>query len=162
MSCYGNGASTVSVNLPNGTVDINGNSTLTCCDCLCEGICPAAVLANQFSVPNGGSINFSSVFSNCHPELLANCSSNMSWVLQGRNGGAGYPYAYGTIDNNGCLVFGGNDGAGAVYDPITYTLTSYYNYSDAVSIVVYSPGGGGGGGGGGSACSPSSPPAPPS
>jgi hypothetical protein len=33
MACYGAGSASAAISLPNGTVDINGNSTLDCCYC---------------------------------------------------------------------------------------------------------------------------------
>jgi hypothetical protein len=33
MACYGEGSASTTISLPNGTVDINGNSTLDCCYC---------------------------------------------------------------------------------------------------------------------------------
>jgi hypothetical protein len=33
MACYGAGSASATISLPNGTVDINGNSSLNCCDC---------------------------------------------------------------------------------------------------------------------------------
>jgi len=33
MACYGSGSASATISLPNGTVDINGNSSLNCCYC---------------------------------------------------------------------------------------------------------------------------------
>lgn len=33
MACYGAGSASATISLPNGTVDINGNSSLDCCSC---------------------------------------------------------------------------------------------------------------------------------
>jgi len=152
MACYGNQASSYVVNLPPGTVNSNGNNTLDCCECPCEGACAPVVLSNQWAIPNGGTISFASAFSASYSNLFANCP-NMAWVMNGWNGGGGYGnYAYGTF-SNGNMVFEGGNSPSATFDPGTNSLTSNYGYSDAVSIVAYDPSD--------PVCSPSTPPPPP-
>lgn len=154
MSCYGNQASLYVVNLPPGTVDSNGNNTLDCCECPCGATCAPVVLANLWSNPNGGSVSFASAFSTCDPQLGSNCP-NMAWVMNGWYGGNGYGnYVNGTFDANGCLVIRGINNNNTSFNAGSSTLTSYYLYSDAVSIVAYDASN--------TACSPSTPPAPPS
>jgi hypothetical protein len=154
MACYGLEPNQQIINLPPGVIDVNGNNTLSCCECLCDSACTPSVLSNQWAVPNGGTISFASTFSTCYPQLVSNCP-NMAWVLNGWNGGGGYgSYAYGTFDANGCLVVEGTNPGTATFNVGSSSLTSNYGYSDAVSVVAYDPSD--------PTCSPSSPPNPPS
>ena len=156
MSCYGNQASQYVVNLPPGIVDSNGNNTLDCCECPCGSACAPVVLANLWSNPNGGSVSFASAFSASYSDLLANCP-NMAWILQGYDYGGGYPpggYAYGTFSNGNMVVAGTNDSS-ASFNAGSSSLSSDYDYGDAVSIVAYDASTN-------ENCSPRTPPNPPS